>query len=192
MSWRGHRQALHSKKNTATKRGSRKDEQDFAREDSLCVIQCQISKELLGWGFGICLLSRQQVASSAIGGKTPLEFWSEKAAQDYDLLRVFGCPAYYHIKEDKLDSIAKKWVFVRFKRGIKGYKIWDPKERKFALGKDVTFDEALMLKFTVSQQVEIARTKEVSQKVESDDTSPSLERSVSLEIIPKVTQGVIK
>ena len=83
-------------------------------------------------------------------------------------------------------------MFVRFKRGIKGYKIWDPKERKFALGKDVTFDEALMLKFTVSQQVEIARTKEVSQKVESDDTSPSLERSVSLEIIPKVTQGVIK
>ena len=46
-----------------------------------------------------------------------------------------------------------------------------------------------MLKPTISQQVEIERTKEVSQQVESDATPPSLERSVSFEIIPKVTQG---
>jgi len=45
-----------------------------------------------------------------------------------------------------------------------------------------------MLKSTISQQVKIERTKEVSQQVESDATSPSLERSVSLEIIPTVTQ----
>ena len=46
-----------------------------------------------------------------------------------------------------------------------------------------------MLKPTISQQVEIERTKEISQQVESDVTPSSLERSVSLEIIPKVTQG---
>ena len=46
--------------------------------------------------------------SSAIGGKTPLEVWSGKAAQDYDSLRVFRCLAYYHVKEDKLDPRAKK------------------------------------------------------------------------------------
>jgi len=39
------------------------------------------------------------------------------------LLRVFGCPAYYYIKEDKLDTRAKKCVFVGFKKGVKGYKI---------------------------------------------------------------------
>ena len=61
--------------------------------------------------------------SSAIGRKTPLEVWSGKAAQDYDSFRVFGCPAYYHIKEDKLDPRSKKGVFVGFKRGIKGNKI---------------------------------------------------------------------
>jgi len=60
---------------------------------------------------------------SAIGGKTPLEVWSRKAAQDYDSLWVFGCPAYYHVKEDMLDRRAKKGVFVGFKRGIKSYKI---------------------------------------------------------------------
>ena len=80
-------------------------------------------------------------------------------------------------------------MFVGFKRGIKGYKIWDPKDKKFVLSRDVTFDEASMLKSIISQQVETERTKEVSQQVESDATSPSLERLVSLEIIPKVTQG---
>ena len=46
-----------------------------------------------------------------------------------------------------------------------------------------------MLKPTISQQVEIEKTKGIMQQVESDATSPSLERSVSLEIIPTVTQG---
>ena len=45
-----------------------------------------------------------------------------------------------------------------------------------------------MLNPTISQQVEIDKTKEVSQQVESDVTSPSLESSVSLEIIPTVIQ----
>ena len=31
-----------------------------------------------------------RLPSSVIEGKTPLEVWSEKVAQDYDLLRMFG------------------------------------------------------------------------------------------------------
>ena len=58
-----------------------------------------------------------------LGGKTPLKVWSGKTAQDYDLLRVFECLAYYHVKEDKLDPRAKRGVFVGFKKGVKGYKI---------------------------------------------------------------------
>jgi len=64
-----------------------------------------------------------RLPSSAIGGKTPLKLWSEKAAQNYNSLRIFGCSAYYHVKEDKLDPRAKKRVFVGFKKGIKDYKI---------------------------------------------------------------------
>jgi len=45
-----------------------------------------------------------------IGGKTPLEDWSEKASQKYDSLRVFGYPAYYHVEEDKLNLRVKKGV----------------------------------------------------------------------------------
>ena len=45
------------------------------------------------------------------------------------------------------------------------------------------------MKPTISQQVKIEKTKEVSQQVENDATSQSLERSVSLKIIPTVTQS---
>jgi len=45
-----------------------------------------------------------------------------------------------------------------------------------------------MLKSTISQQVEIEKTKRVLQQVESDATLLYLERSLSLEIIPTVTQ----
>ena len=77
-----------------------------------------------------------RLPSSAIGGKTPIEVWSEKIAPDCDLLRVFGCLAYYHVKEDKLDPRAKKGLFVGFKKGIKENKIWDPKDMKFIFSRE--------------------------------------------------------
>jgi len=75
-----------------------------------------------------------------------MEVWSGKTAQDDDSLRIFECPAYYHIKKDKLDPKAKKCVFLGFKRGVKGYKIRDPKDKKTILSRDVTFDETSMMK----------------------------------------------
>jgi len=63
------------------------------------------------------------------------------------------------------------------------------KDKKFVLIRDVTFDEASMLNPIISQQVEIEKTKGISQQVESGATSPSLERSVSLEIMLTVTHG---
>ena len=37
------------------------------------------------------LISRS--SSSVIGEKTSMEMWSGKTASDYDMLRLFGCPA---------------------------------------------------------------------------------------------------
>ena len=51
------------------------------------------------------------------------------------------------------------------------------KDKKFVLSRDVIFDKASMLNPIISQQVE------------SGATSPSLERSVSLEIMLTVTHG---
>ena len=89
-----------------------------------------------------------KLPSSAIGGKALIEAWSKRVAQDYDSLQIFSCPAYYHVKEDKLDLRARKGMFVEFKKSLKCYKIWDQKDRKFILSRDVTFDEASMVKPT--------------------------------------------
>ena len=60
---------------------------------------------------------------AAIGGKTPMKTWFGNHEQDYDFIHVFGCLAYYHVKNDKLDSRARKSIFVGFKGRVKGFKL---------------------------------------------------------------------
>jgi len=48
-------------------------------------------------------------------------------------LRVFGCDAYVHVpkeKRTKFDSKSKKFIFIGYKDGLKGYKLWNPETRK--------------------------------------------------------------
>lgn len=48
--------------------------------------------------------------STAIDCKTPFEVWSNKSA-NYSILRILGCPAYYHVNEGKLEPRSKKGLF---------------------------------------------------------------------------------
>ena len=60
-----------------------------------------------------------RLPSAALNGKTPLEVWFGKPANDYDTLHVFGSTAYYHVKESKLDPRVKKaclWELPRVSR----------------------------------------------------------------------------
>ena len=50
------------------------------------------------------------------------------------------------IMSRKISWVREKGVFEGFKKGVKGYKIWDQKDKKFILSRDVTFDEASMMK----------------------------------------------
>ena len=55
--------------------------------------------------------------------------------------------------------------------------------------KHVTFNETLLLKSTISQQVEKLKTKDVSQRVKIDATPPSPVSSISIGISPDLTPG---
>ena len=68
-----------------------------------------------------CIVNRSP--SSEINFKTPIELWTGKPA-DYSNMRVFGCPAYAHIKQGKLEPMALKGVFLGYPEGVKGYKLW--------------------------------------------------------------------
>ena len=64
-----------------------------------------------------------RLLSTVIGGKTSLDIWSSGVAQDYSLLRVFECPTYFSVKDDKLNLRAKMFAFLGVKRNLKGYKL---------------------------------------------------------------------
>ncbi|KAH9688421.1 hypothetical protein KPL70_015118 [Citrus sinensis] len=135
-------------------------------------VRCMLSNAGLDkkfWAEAVSYASHliNRLPSTAIRGKTPMEKWSGKYAQDYDSLRVFGCPAYYHVKDGKLDPRARKAIFVGFKGGVKGFKLWDLGDKKFVCSKDVTFDEASMMKASSSQQVE-NKTKEWKLAIEEE------------------------
>ena len=66
--------------------------------------------------------------SSALEDKTPHEVWTGKKPS-LSHLRVFGCDAYVHVpkeKRTKLDNKSERCIFIGYKDGLKGYKLWNP------------------------------------------------------------------
>ena len=73
--------------------------------------------------------------------KTPHEVWIGKKAS-LSHLRLFGCDAYLHVSKDKrtkLDNKSERCIFIGYKDGLKGYKIWNSKTRKVVYNRDVVF-----------------------------------------------------
>ncbi|KAH9723770.1 hypothetical protein KPL70_007243 [Citrus sinensis] len=62
---------------------------------------------------------------------------------DYSKLRIFGCTAYAHVKQGKLEPRALKCRFLGYPEGIKGYRLWcvDSKPLQCMISRDVTFHE---------------------------------------------------
>jgi len=79
-------------------------------------------------------------------GKTPLEVWSGSPVTNFDSLRIFGCLAYFHVKDSKLNSRDKKAIFLGFGLGVNGYKLWCSKTKKMIHIRDVTFNESKFVK----------------------------------------------
>ncbi|GKB35221.1 retrotransposon protein, putative, ty1-copia subclass [Tanacetum coccineum] len=61
--------------------------------------------------------------STAIEKKTPMEMWSGHPS-DYGMLRIFGCVAYPHDKQGKLEPRAVKCVLLGYPEGVKGYRLY--------------------------------------------------------------------
>lgn len=135
-------------------------------------VRCMLSNAGLDkafWAEAVSYASHliNRLPTAANEGKTPIEVWSGAPATDYDSLHVFGCPAYFHVKESKLDPRAKKAIFLGFSSGVKGFRLWCPASKKLILSRDVTFDESVMFtqnKHKVDQKEN--KTKGVPQQVE--------------------------
>ena len=91
------------------------------------------------------MVSSSVFKSEAIGFKTPEEVW-KGTHSDYSYLKVFGCLAYAHVKQDKLEARAVKCLFLGYPKGVKGYKLWclEPGINKCIISRDVIFYEDVM------------------------------------------------
>ncbi|WCJ18000.1 Transposon Ty1-LR1 Gag-Pol polyprotein [Euphorbia peplus] len=126
------------------------------------------------------LVNRSPRAS--LGGKTAEEVWTNKDI-DFSYLRIFGCPAFVHVPGDersKLDAKSKQCIFLGYKKGVKGYKFWDPVEKKMVISRDAIFDEKSMLQQNVetiqidsvqNQEQAVERVEEVEMGQSSDSAS---------------------
>ena len=136
--------------------------------------RCMLSNAGLGkefWAEAInmaCYLVNRS-PSTAIECKTPYEVWSGTRA-NYANLRVFGCPAYAHVNEGKLEPRAKKCIFLGYADGVKGYRMYcaDSPSSRYFISRDVTFDESAMIK----------RDKPLSEGVLDSDIDRGVERQV--------------
>ena len=96
-------------------------------------VQCLLSNAGLDksfWTEAIVYASHLINGSTVIGGKTSLEIWSGKTAQDHYLLRKFGSLTYFSAKDGKVNPRAKKFVFLGVNRNMKVYRLWDPENKK--------------------------------------------------------------
>ena len=84
---------------------------------------------------------------AALDGKVVEEVWTGNPL-DYYGLRVFGCPTYVHIPNEerlKLDAKSRQCIFLGYQKGVKGFKLYDPKANKVVISRDVVFDEKAIL-----------------------------------------------
>jgi hypothetical protein len=135
----------------------------------------RLGQELWAEAVGIACYLVNQSPSSTLDDKTPHEVWTGKKPS-LTHLRVFGCDAYVHVPKEnksKLDKKDEKCIFIGYKDGLKGYKIWNPETKKVVYSQDVVFRE---IKDVFKQ--EVLPREEEPEKIEfelKDNESDSTE-----------------
>lgn len=82
------------------------------------------------------LINRCQLVS--FNFKTLKEVWFGKPIK-HDHLQFYGCVTYVRFREDKLEPMALKFMFLGYPSGVKVYKLWYGDAKKSITSKDVTF-----------------------------------------------------
>ena len=77
------------------------------------------------WGEALSTASLliNRIPSSVLNFKCPEGIWTGKKV-NFEYLKVFGCEAYAHQSDGKLEPRSKKCVFVGYQEGTKGYRLW--------------------------------------------------------------------
>lgn len=66
---------------------------------------------------------KNRCPSTTLWMKTPEEVWL-RYPSNIERLRVFGCVAYAHIRQYKVEPKAMKYMFLGYSEGVKTYRLW--------------------------------------------------------------------
>ena len=81
-------------------------------------------------------------------------------------MKFFGCPTYAHVDNGKLEPISMKCIFLVYKYGVKGYKLWCPETKKLVISKYVIFYEASMIQVLAPKESNVETVQRVDKLVE--------------------------
>jgi len=142
-------------------------------ERARCMLStANLSKDFWAEAINMACYVVNRSPSTAIECKTPVEVWFGTPA-NYSDLRIFGCPAYAHTSDGKLERRAQKSIFLGYAPGVKGYRLWctDLHPPKFIISKNVKFNESTMLHS--SKEVRDAEKEDsINKQVEFEVNSP--------------------
>jgi hypothetical protein len=97
---------------------------------------------------------------------TPEEAFSGKKP-NVENLRIFGCPVYSHIPKDKrnkLEPSGKKGIFAGYSDSSKAYRIYIPEQHKIEVSRDVTFNEKMIFKKSIEENIEEEEIEELNEE----------------------------
>lgn len=106
------------------------------------LISSGLEKNFLGEALvSACYLVNRSL-NRVLNLKTPYEMLLGKVPS-LSFLKVFGCTAYAHKKEDKLNPRAIKCIFLGYPTGVKGYRLctFENGRPKIVIFRDVIFNE---------------------------------------------------
>lgn len=109
-----------------------------------CILKSKrLPKELWAEAVNCAVYLSNRSPSRSVWNKTPQEAWSGRKPS-ISHLRVFGSIAYAHVpdqKRSKLDDKSERYVFIGYDSRSKGYKLYNPSNKKITISRDVEFDE---------------------------------------------------
>ena len=63
-------------------------------------------------------------------------------------MKIFGCPTHAHVSDIKLEAKARRFIFLGYARGVKGYRLWCKEKLgspKIITSRDVAFDKVVII-----------------------------------------------
>ena len=106
--------------------------------------QAKLPKKFWVEALNTAVYLRNRSPTKAVNNATPFEAWTGDKP-DVSHLRSFGCTAYAHIPKDerkKLDSKARKCIFLGYGTEAKGYRLYDCERKGVFYSRDVKFNKS--------------------------------------------------